>query len=207
MKSLAVLGAGGHGGVVAEIAELNGWQVVFFDDCYPSQRSVHEQWPVLGDYKALCADIDKYSGCFVAIGNNKVRLEKLNGLSVLGARIPVLVHPNSVISKYSSIEDGSVVMANAVVNPFVQIGKGCIVNTAATIDHDCVISDGVHLSPGVHLAGAAQVGMHSWIGIGASVRHDVRLGDSVIVGAGAAVVKDIQDEQTVVGVPAKNIEN
>ena len=93
--------------------------------------------------------------------------------------------------------------AQAVVQPGSRLGEGCIVNTAATVDHDCTLGAFVHISPGAHLAGGTQVGEDSWIGIGACTRQQVRIGSGVTVGAGAAVVGDVADGLTVAGVPAR----
>lgn len=202
MKRLAILGASGHGKVVADIAELNDWDVVFFDDAYPGVACL-EHWLVVGNTDDLLAVLQDFDGCFVAIGNNKVRLAKKKLLMEKSVEFPVLIHPSAVVSRYAKFGRGTVVMAGAVINPFVQVGQACILNTATTIDHDCVLDDGVHISPGANLAGSVSVGKYSWIGIGASVKQCSVIGSNVVVGAGAAIVSDVQDNITVVGVPAR----
>ncbi|MBE0484487.1 MAG: acetyltransferase [Bacterioplanes sp.] len=199
---MAILGASGHGKVVAEIAELNGWDVVFFDDAFPSVNGL-AHWPVVGSTHDLLNDLQRFDGFFVAIGNNRIRLDKQRMLAQKGATFPVLIHPSAVVSRHANVQAGCVVMAGAVVNPFALINQACIVNTAATIDHDCVLAEGVHISPGANLAGAVSVGACSWVGIGASVKQCVKIGANVVAGAGAAVVSDVADNLTVVGVPAK----
>jgi sugar O-acyltransferase (sialic acid O-acetyltransferase NeuD family) len=203
MKKLAILGASGHGKVVAEIAELSGWQVYFFDDAYPQKKEIEGVWTVQGNGVDLYQNITSYPNCVVAIGDNVIRLQKLRELESLGANFPCLFHPKAIVSQYAKIDDGTVIMANAVINPFADVGRGCIINTAATVDHDCKVSDGVHISPGANLAGEVSVGSYSWIGIGATVKQCIQIGANVIVGAGAAVVSDIPSEVTAVGVPAK----
>ena len=200
IKQIAILGASGHGKVVAEIAELHDLEVVFFDDAYPLEDF---PWKVEGNTDSMIARLSAFDACIVAIGNNAIRWGKQVLLKQTGAPLITLIHPSAVISKYAEIGVGSVVMSNAVINPFVKIGAACIVNTGATIDHDCVFGDAVHISPGANLGGAVEVGSQSWIGIGACVTQCLKIGTGVTVGAGAAVVSDIQDNQTVVGVPAK----
>ncbi|MEZ9820010.1 acetyltransferase [Shewanella sp. 10N.286.45.A1] len=203
MASIAILGASGHGKVLAEIAELNGYdKVVFFDDNWP-KKSQLEHWSIVGNSQDLIQTSADFSACIVAIGDNKIRLNKLKELSVVNAPLVSLIHPSAIISPYSSIGLGSAVMANAVVNTASTIGQGAIINTACSIDHDCVISEGVHVSPGAHLAGGIRIGKLSWIGIGSSIKQGVTIGHNVIVGAGAAVVSNINNNTTVVGVPAK----
>lgn len=202
MKRLAILGASGHGKVLAEIAELSGWcEIDFFDDSWPEKKALGP-WEITGTTDCLLQSVTDFDGVIVAIGNNQIRSEKQTNLENAGFRLATLIHPAAVISKFSVIGDGSVVMANAVINPFAAIGKGCIINTASTVDHDCVLADCVHVSPGANLAGAVTVGIGSWIGIGASVKQLVEIGNNVVVGAGAAVTKNIEHNLTVAGVPA-----
>ncbi len=203
MKRLAVLGASGHGKVVAEIAELTGWsEIVFFDDDFP-RVSALENWSVKGTTEDLVYSAGEFDGCIVAIGDNTIRSEKSSLLQSKLDNLTSLIHPSAIVSSYSRIGPGSVLMAGAVINPFVQIGQACIVNTAATVDHDCVLGDGVHLSPGVSLGGGTLIGKNSWIGIGASVRQSISIGENVTVGAGAAVVSNLPDNSVAFGVPAR----
>lgn len=205
MTSCAILGASGHGKVVAELAELNGYtDVVFFDDRWP-QLQVLEHWVVVGNTQSLLTTIRDYDIVLVAIGDNVTRLNKQKLLTQAGANFEALIHPSASVSQYANIGDGTVIMANAVVNPFSRIGTSCIINTSASVDHDCVISDGVHISPGAHLAGAVNIGIASWVGIGARVRQLTSIGEHVVVGAGATVVQNIADNQVVIGTPAKTV--
>ena len=203
MTHLAILGASGHGKVVADCAERCGWRdISFFDDRWPElQQNGH--WPVMGDTATLLSRAAAFDGVLVAIGNNQVRRSKLEALQAAGAALPVLVHPAASVSSYCAIGAGSVVFAGAVINVDCTLGCGVIINTGATVDHDCVLDDCVHISPGVHLAGGVSVGAGSWLGIGSSVRQMVRIGSGVVVGAGAAVVANAQDGGTYVGVPAR----
>lgn len=204
MKRLAILGASGHGKVVADAAELSGWnEVVFFDDAWPDVKS-NSVWPVLGNTADLLESVSEFSGVAVAIGNNAIRLEKLNLLRNQGVVLPAIIHPNSVVSRYAKIGDGSVVCAGVIVNADAQVGAGAILNTGCSIDHDCVLAEAVHISPGARLAGGTKVDACAWVGIGAVVRQLITIGADSVVGAGAAVVKDVPEGATVVGVPAQS---
>ena len=96
-------------------------------------------------------------------------------------------------------------MAGAVINPGVRIGKGCIINTCSSMDHDCVVGDYVHIAVGSHLCGTVSVGDGTWIGAGATVSNNVSICSDCMIGAGAVVIKDIKESGTYVGVPAKRI--
>ncbi|MGR4068161.1 acetyltransferase [Halomonas sp. LR3S48] len=202
-RRLAILGASGHGKVVADIAIQAGWQdLVFFDDAWP-EKTRHEHWDVVGTLPMLLHDLANFEGVVVAIGHNAIREAKLDALLSQGARVVSLVHPRATVSPMARIGPGSVVMAGAIVNAFAELGMGTIVNTAATVDHDCRLGACVHVSPGANVAGDVEIGRTSWIGAGAVVRQGVAIGEGVMVGAGAAVVSDIDGHLVVAGVPAR----
>ena len=196
---LNILGASGHGKVVADIAKLNGYsEIYFFDD----DRSIKEcaGYPVVGTENDLSAAIGHI---FIAIGNAKTRrrvMEKYNN-----RYFPVLIHPSAVVADGVEIGHGTVVMAGAVINPGVRIGRGCIVNTLSSIDHDCKNGDYCHIAVGVHLCGTVTVGAGTWIGAGATVSNNVNICSNATIGAGAVVIHDIGEEGTYIGVPAKNM--
>ena len=103
------------------------------------------------------------------------------------------------------IGQGTVVMANAVINAGARIGAHCIINTSAVVEHDNRIADFVHISVGAKLAGTVSVGKRSWVGIAACVSNNIHICDDCMIGAGAVVIKDIEESGTYVGVPVKKI--
>lgn len=203
MKRLAIIGASGHGLVVADTAQQCGWRTIsFFDDAWPEKTS-NGAWPVLGNTSALCECLTDYDGVVVGIGSNLVRVHQQRKLRNAAASIISIIHPSAVISPYARIGVGCVVFAGAVVNAEALIGDGVILNTGCSVDHDCILENYVHISPGAHLAGNVRVREAAWVGIGATVREGTLIGRRAIVGAGAAVVSDVEEGQCVVGVPAR----
>lgn len=205
MKRLALLGASGHGKVVADMALATGWQSVqFFDDAWPGLQAIGH-WPVIGNTAGLLERLSEFDGVLVSIGNCATRWQKQQALQAAGARLVSVVHPHACVSSLATLGVGSVVMPGAVVNVDAVVGEACIINTGATVDHDCVLGHAVHVSPGAHLSGDVRIGDGSWVGVGAAVRQGIRIGARVMVGAGAVVVKPVPDDHTVVGNPARTM--
>jgi len=206
MRRLLIIGAGGHGVVVADAAEATReWsQIVFIDDAYPSINKVAE-WNVLGDCSALRRLSKEIDAAVVAVGNNTVRMSLLAEVELAAIPLASIIHPSASVSRLSEIGGGTALLANTAVNARSTIGKGCIINTAASVDHDCRLADGVHVAPGANLAADVKVGERSWIGAGATVLEQIVIGSEVVVGAGAAVIRDVDDGLVVAGVPAKPI--
>ncbi len=199
-KKIVIIGASGHGKVIADIALKTGYEVVgFLDD----NETVEENcgFPVLGKTK----DIVKYKDqCkfVIAIGNNSIREKVAEQYNVQWA---TLIHPTAVLGINVQVGEGTVVMANAVINPCASIGKHCIINTGAIVEHDNDLEDYVHISPNATLAGTVCIGRKTHIGVGACVKNNITIAGNVVVGAGAAVVKDITDAGVYVGVPARRM--
>ena len=197
MNKLIIIGASGHGKVVADIAALNGYKdIAFLDD----DESIKEcaGYPVIGkSAEAPAGEV------FVAVGNaeTRKRLMELYKDRIL----PVLIHPNAIVAEGVEISVGSVVMAGAVINPGVKIGKGCIINTSSSVDHDCIVEDFCHVSVGAHLSGTVVVGMGTWIGAGATLINNVNICGGCTIGAGAVVIKNINEPGTYVGIPVRRI--
>lgn len=205
MKRLALLGASGHGKVVADAALAGDWdEVVFFDDAWP-QRQRNGLWSVTGDSAALMTRLNEFQGVLVAIGDCAVRWDRHQALQAAGAPLVTVVHPAATVSHHAVLGPGTVVMAGAVVNIDASVGQAGIINTGATVDHDCQLGDAVHICPGAHLSGNVQVGCCSWVGVGAAVKQGMTIGERVMVGAGAVVVQAVSDGLTVVGNPAKPV--
>ncbi len=201
MKSLAIVGASGHGKVVADLAELCGYQVVFFDDAYPQKQTV-EHWPVVGTFNDLLSSEVTNKNVIVGIGDNRIRDELTSRLINDGFKLPVLIHPSAVVSKYVKIGAGSVVFANAVINAFAQVGQNSIINTGALVEHDCILGKSVHLSPYVALAGGTKIGCLSWLGIGSVTKQLIEIGECTIIGANSTVIKNIPSNVVAIGSPA-----
>ena len=197
MDRLVIIGASGHGKVIADIAKKNGYtEIVFLDD----NRSICEcaGYPVIGkstEVEKLDADV------VVGIGDTNIR--KRIQENIIEKNLVTLIHPDAVVAEGVVIGKGTVVMAGAVINPGTKIGKGCIINTCSSIDHDCCVGDYVHIAVGSHICGTVTVGNGTWIGAGATVSNKINICGACMIGAGAVVIKDINKIGTYIGVPAR----
>ncbi|MBC7901923.1 MAG: acetyltransferase [Gemmatimonadaceae bacterium] len=209
LKKLVVWGASGHALVVADILRLGcEYNVVgFLDDISSEQKNrLLCDLPVFAG-RNFMQDLMR-SGVYHVIfgfGNCEARLNLAKWSQGQGFSIATAIHPNATVAAGVSVGPGTVIAAGAVVNPGARIGENVIVNTCASVDHECVLDDGVHICPGAHLAGRVSVGRASWVGIGTSVVDRVRIGAGVMIGAGSVVVNDIPDGVLAYGVPAKVI--
>lgn len=202
---LAILGASGHGKVVADAAEAVGWQdVVFFDDAWPGLQE-NGSWLVKGDTNALMDALSDYDGVVVGIGNNAIRTNKQMQLINAGAAVVTIIHPDATVSPHAQVGSGSVVFAQAVVNACATVGAGVIVNTGSVVEHDCVVGDFSHISPNAVLAGGVRLQEQCWVGAGASVRQLLEVGKAAVVGMGSVVTKNVSAGVTVAGNPAKKL--
>lgn len=139
----------------------------------------------------------------IAIGNNKIRLELAHKFDQKGFKFATLLHPTIVLGTDVEVGVGTVAMARTVINYGSKIGKHCILNTGSTVDHHGRFEDGVHIGPGVNLAGNVTLKEGVFLGVGSCVIPDRMIRSFSVVGAGATIINDIEAGRTVVGVLVK----
>jgi UDP-N-acetylbacillosamine N-acetyltransferase len=200
---VVILGAGGHGRVVAECARAQGvLTLLAFLEITTNRHGSSELGIPLYGPSVTMRDLGA-DGVLFGTGENHRRLKLLAIARTEQAQLPTVVHPTAWVSPSASLGAGTVVMANATVQTGCRLGAAVIINTNASVDHDGVLADGVHISPGAHLAGNVIVGEGTHIGIGATVIEGIRIGAHCLIAAGAVVVHDVPDGQRVAGVPAR----
>lgn len=207
MKPVIVLGGGGHAKVLIECLNLQGIKVLGYTST--DERSD----AILG--------IPKLGEDSVIRGYSKDKVSLVNGIGTVkhstlrkkifehfkekGFSFQTVVHPSAVLSTYALLGEGVQVLAGAIVMPGSYIGDNGIVNTRATVDHDCRIGKHVHIAPSVTLSGGVQIGSNSHIGTAATIIQGVRIGEDVTVGAGTVILRNVSDGATVVGVPGREV--
>lgn len=200
MNRLIIMGAGGHGKVIADIALKNGYKDIYFLDDVKIGNSMGLE--ILGAIDLASTFNDGKTDFVIGIGNNYFRKKIAECYDV---NYVSLIHPQAVVGTNVSIGKGSVVMANAVINACADIGEHCIINTGAIVEHDNVIRDFVHISPNATLGGGVEIGKLTHVGIGSTVINNVRVCDECVIGGGGTVVKNIENSGTYVGVPVRMV--
>lgn len=206
---IVVIGGGGHAKVVASIVKkLGTFEILGYTD--NKDRGPLLSMPYLGTDEMLPRLKEQYSRLSAVLGigylgEGDVRERLVEKLRTIGVTIPAIISPQAIINEEVETREGTVVMDGVVVNSGTRIGKYVIINTCASIDHDCEIGDFTHIAPGVTLSGGVKIGARSLVGVGATVVQYKIVGDQCIIGAGAVVTTDCLESGVYVGVPTKKL--
>ena len=205
-KPLVIVGSGNGGRITLDIARALGFAIRGFVSPDLAKGQLVNGVPVLGNDDLLEEnDFIAQNSFAISIGIQSTRRTLAVRLLERGGDLPTLIHPSCVISEHVSIGEGTILVPGVIVNCDAAIGRFCIINAAATIEHDCVLRDGTLISPGVHFGGSTTCDEGAFIGIGACTIAGIRIGKNAIVGAGAVVIKDVPEGDVVVGNPARTI--
>lgn len=203
--SIVVVGAGGHAKVCVELLRAMGEDVAW---CVSGDDSVSHcvGVPVLaGDAHLERLRGEGFHRAFVALGSNGLRARLGSKVVDLGYELVNAISPHAVVSPSAQLGRGVAIMAGAVINAETSVGSLSIINTGATVDHDNVIGEAVHIAPQCALAGNVRVEDGAFLGVGTRVVPERNIGARTVIGAGSVVIQDIESGVTAVGVPARII--
>ncbi len=205
--SVYIIGAGGHGRVIAAALDACGIRPAGFIEADKAKfGTIIDGIPVLAEEEVIGEG--KPLSLVNGVGSTSsvaVRHEVFERFAAHGHRFMTVVHPSATVAKTAAIGEGTLVMAGAIVQPGARIGVNVIINTGAIVDHDCHIGDHCHIAPGSVLSGGVRVGTRSHVGTGATIIEGIQIGSGVLVGAGSMIIRDIGDNKRVAGVPAKEM--
>jgi sugar O-acyltransferase (sialic acid O-acetyltransferase NeuD family) len=200
-KPVAIVGYSGHAYVIIDIFLNAGRLVTAY--CDSEEKKLNPYHLIyLGKESEVISKLKKFD-YFACVGHNGIREKIHTSLSQLVGDPINAIHPSAVISSSVRMGDGVMIAANVTLNPLVEIGRGVICNTSSSIDHECIIGDFVHIAPGAVLCGNVRVGKGSFVGANSVIRQGITIGNNVIIGAGTVVIKNIPDNTTVIGNPAR----
>jgi acetyltransferase EpsM len=205
-ERLVIWGTSGHALVASDIVKLSKqYQVAAYIDDNESRWGQRFGRNVICGGRGQLASLLKkgISVIFVAIGDCAARTRVASFAQQKGFKLATLIHPRAILSPEALIGPGSLIAAGAVIGPGVRIGENVIVNTVASVGHECILGDGVHVGPGTHLGGEVKIGRTTWVGLGCNLKNQITLGANCIVGAGSLVLKDLPDDVLAYGVPAQ----
>ena len=204
-RDIIIIGGGEHSKVILNSIYLkkNEWNILgLVDDIKPDNNVI---W--LGSDEIFLNKIHEFpfARFIIGVGSVENRKKITDKYEKIINSFCTVIHPSAVVANNIEIDSGVFISANAVIQPGVRINKHVIINTGAIIEHDCRIGENSHIAPGAIMGGGCNIGNNCLIGIGVSIKDHITIGNNVTVGAGAVVVNDIEDDYTVVGIPAKPI--
>lgn len=212
MKNILIYGASGHAKMIVDIIQKNTiYRMKGFIDSYKCIDEVVYGYTIIGDLDQLPKLIEKLNieGIVIGIGENSTRLEAYHKIKKIAPHLKFvsIIHPSATIATDVAITEGTVIMANVVINANAQVGSFCILNTASTLGHDCKMDDFSSLASGVTVAGNVQIGFCTAICLGATIIQNLTIGDNTVIGAGSLVLKSIGNNKTAFGAPIHTIKD
>ena len=208
MSKLVLIGGGGHCKSVLDVA----LRMNLFEDIVITDPDVKPGTQILGcsvvgsDDRLEQLRQEGFDHAFITVGSVRVdplREKLVHKVSSLGFMFPIIQDLSAIVADSAAVGEGTFIGKNVVINAEARIGRHCIINTGAIIEHECNISDFSHISVGTTLCGKVQIGRNCMIGSRSTVIQCVNVGNSCVVGAGTVVNKDLPDDCTAVGVPAR----
>ena len=195
MKNIFLIGGGGHCVSVSDVLEgSKSFRIVGFVDIKPSNKYLSSKYKYLGNDSMIEILVEKYRNVFICIGqikNSDKRKNIFEKLINLKAKIPTILSENCYVSHESHIDIGTIIMHGAIINANTSIGKNCIINSQALIEHDVVLGSHNHISTGVKVNGNVKIGNGVFIGSGAIIKEGVNIGSNNFIPAGTFITKDL----------------
>lgn len=198
MSKIIIIGAGGHARSCLNIIEnQKKYKIAGFVD---KEKKFFYNYPYLGNDDSLEHLSKKYKNAIISIGqikDSKPRKKIYEKLKKLKFNLPKIISSNSIISKYSIIDEATFIFNHVLVNTNAKIGKNSIINNKVNIEHDVIIGDNCHISTGVIVNGNVTVGNNVFIGSGSIIYNNCKIGNNSIISAGSIIKKNIPNNKII----------
>ncbi len=205
-QKIILIGGGGHcSSVIDVIEQSNQFAIKGIIDKSENVGKSILGYTIIGSDSDIPQLLKKYKNFVVTVGHiksNETRIRLFNEVKNMGGVFPPVISPRAYLSQHSFVDEGTVIMHDALVNTGVRIGRNAIINTGAIVEHDAVIGDNCHISTGTLVNGGCKIGDRSFIGSNAMIRQYVTIGEDVSVGASSVVMSDLESSGLYVGNPA-----
>ena len=212
MKNILIYGASGHAKMIVDIIQKNNnYTIKGFIDSFKSINEVVYGHTIIGNLKLLPELIKELNidGIIIALGENSTRKKIYHKIKNIASHLEFvsIIHPSAIIAAEVEIGEGTVIMANVVINASAKVGRFCILNTASTLGHDSMMSDFSSLASGVTVAGNVTIGVCSAICLNATIIQSLTIGDNTVIGASSLVLKSVGSNKTAFGSPIHTIKD
>jgi acetyltransferase EpsM len=204
-KPILIIGSGGHSRVVIDIAISIGFNIIGVIDINYNNNDEENifDFPVIGGVSKIDNFDPISTEIALAIGNTELRSDYFSNLQNSGYKIVSLISPLSHVSNHVQIGNGVLINTGAIINAGVTVNDNVIINTGAIIEHEVIIGKNTHVGPGVKIGGRVKIGNNSFVGIGSTIKDYINIGDNAQIGAGSVIIRDVESNTIVYGVPGK----
>jgi sugar O-acyltransferase (sialic acid O-acetyltransferase NeuD family) len=205
-EKIVLVGGGGHCKSCIDVIETTDHAIAGIVDAAIKGKLLH--YDIIGNDDVLEELISKNHLFLITVGqisSASLRVRLFEKIKKAGGRFVTIVPSTAIVSKYSEIGEGTIIMHQAIVNANARIGSNCIINNKSLVEHDCIINDHVHISTAAIVNGGCTIGKGVFVGSNAVIVQGVEVADDVIIGAGAVVARNITNAGTYAGNPARKI--
>jgi sugar O-acyltransferase (sialic acid O-acetyltransferase NeuD family) len=204
---IILVGGGGHCRSCIDVLESGAHAIYGILDYEPGIKQVLG-YPVLGSdelIESLAVQDHLFLVTIGQLSNSATRVALFKKIVKAGGKLAIIISTRGYVSRHASLNDGTIIMHEALVNAGAEIGANCIINSKALVEHDAQIGQHTHIATGAKVNGDCKVGSRCFIGSGTVLIQGVRISDDVVVGAGSVVINDITESGTYAGNPARKI--
>ncbi len=200
MNEIIIIGGGGHASSCIDVIEESKEFTISGIIDNNLNNTCIMGYDIIGDDSKLERLRNKYEYALIAIGqikSPKTRIDIFDKLKKLNYKLPIIISPRAHVSKHSQINEGTIVMHDAIINAKSRVGSNCIINNKALVEHDAQIGNNCHISTGAIVNGCVTIGSNTFIGSGVVTKQNIEIGSNCIIGAGKTITNNIKSDELI----------